>query len=646
MRNFKMALTLACSAALLACGGGGGGGSTSSSTISGLAAVGEALAYADVSGKCVSGTVSGQTDATGGFSLPSSGITAPCLLKASGGSPSVTLYGYATAAGRVNITPVTHLVISKALGSDPGAAFAGFGSSQANTISAALATAKTYVLGHIQTITGSAYSGDPVSDSFNVGDNNDQILEKLAYALAAAGKTLDDLNTEAQAGHDLSAFAPAPTPTLSAANMSRANLLAAIDNAAPGATIVLPAGKFTMNGPISISGKTGITIVGAGNGSDPATSTILSFKNALSQNGVSVQNSSNVMLKRFAVEDSVGNGIYANSITNLTMDTLRAEWTTDWFNSSTMAYALYPVNSDNVLVKNSIAAGSRDAGIYVGQSTNITVVGNTIYNNVAGVEIENSHTAVVERNYAYNNTGGILVFALPGPTRFKDTVGVKVTNNKIIDNNLPPAANATGLVLTIPPGTGVLTLASQEVEISNNTIRNHKTSGIVTVSALADPSITWNPSDLDGQGKTYDPYPRGVYAHDNTISDFGNTPGGVFADANGLKPFATAYMASLAQNGMPQKFPAVIWDGIVDVATSDGSTAFTAHGGGGAYAGNRRICAQNNTLDTLTIPNMLSYESLDLDLVALQYDGGQGHFPFPARMACGLSLPAVNPQQP
>lgn len=651
MNTLKMVLTAASSVALLACGGGGSGSGSSGTSapanaISGLAAVGAALAYADVSGKCVSGTVSGQTDANGAFNLPTSGITAPCLLKVSGGSPSVTLYGFASAAGHFNISPITNLIVNRALGSAPGTAFGTFGTSEANTISAALSDAKTYVLGHIQSMTGAAYSGDPMTGSFAVGDSNDKVLEKLSYTLAAANKTLDDLSTQAQTAANLAAAAPLPTPTITAANMSRSALLAAIDAAGNGATIVLPPGKFAMDGPVSISGKTGITLVGAGNGTDPTTSTILTFKDALSQNGVSVQNSSNVVLRRFAVEDAAGNGIYANSITNLTMDTVRAEWTTNWFTTSDMAYALYPVNSDNVLVTNSIAAGSKDAGIYVGQSTNITVVGNLVYNNVAGVEIENSHEAVVDRNYAYNNTGGVLVFALPGPTRFKDNSNVKVTNNKIINNNLPPAANATGLVLTIPPGTGVLTLASQNVEIANNTITNHKTSGIVTVSALTDPNITWDPNDKDGQGKSYDPYSRAVYAHHNTISDFGSSPGGVFADPAALKPYATGYMAALAANGAVQKLAAVIWDGIVDSASSDGTTAFTAHGGGGAFASTKRICSQNNTLDTPTIANMLSYENLDLDLIALQYDGGQGNFPFPARMDCSLNLPAVNPVRP
>src|SRR5207342_1810671 len=149
--------------------------------------------------------------------------------------------------------------------------------------------------------------------------------------------------------------------------------------------------------------------------------------------------------KKFAIEDTAGNALFVTSSNNVVIDTVRAEWTTDPEGTSTMAYGLYPVRSDNILVTNSIVVGSRDAGVYVGQSTNIRVSNNDVHHNVAGVEIENSHNAIVEGNTVHQNTGGILVFALPGPTRFLDTRDVVVRDNTMDDNNLPPAANAQGL---------------------------------------------------------------------------------------------------------------------------------------------------------------------------------------------------------
>src|SRR3546814_1386139 len=76
------------------------------------------------------------------------------------------------------------------------------------------------------------------------------------------------------------------------------------------------------------------------------------------------------------------------------------------------AYGLYPVQVDNVLIEDSVVKGASDAGIYVGQSTNIIVRNNRAEGNVAGIEIENSTGADVYGNTTTGKTGGILVFKI------------------------------------------------------------------------------------------------------------------------------------------------------------------------------------------------------------------------------------------
>jgi len=431
--------------------------------------------------------------------------------------------------------------------------------------------------------------------------------------------------------------APAKAGTaVPVADMNDLKLNAILLAAKDGDTISLPAGKFEMLGPLQLTGKKNITLVGTGNGRDPAKDTILTFKTALTQNGLSASSLDGVTFQKFAIEDASGNGLFITNSQNIVMDTLRAEWTTDPQGTSTMAYGLYPVKSDNILVTNSIVAGTRDAGVYVGQSTNIRVTRNDVYLNVAGVEIENSHNAIVEDNDVHENTGGILVFALPGPTRFLDTKDVVVRNNRIFDNNLPPFANAQGLVLTIPPGTGVMVLASQNTEVLGNTITDHKTTGVLITSAIA-AGISWNPATLDEQGKAYDPYERGVYVHGNTISDFGSEPGGAFADPAALGPFTQGFFAQLAAQSQAQLFPAVLWDGIVDPATGSG---LNANGSGGAYAGNLRICSKGNTLH-VPLGATANFENLDLDLLGLMQGTSQPAFHVVPRMDCTITLPEV-----
>ena len=172
---------------------------TQAPTISGLAATGAALGNAAISAKCVSGSASGSTSADGSFMLVlNDGQMAPCLLQVTKGS--TTLHSFAATTGYVNVTPVTDLVVTKALGSDAATAFTGFNAATATTISGGLVAAKAYVKTEITAITGSAQSGDPMTGVFKVGDTDDKVLDNLNAKLATAGKGLDDMRRGAVLG--------------------------------------------------------------------------------------------------------------------------------------------------------------------------------------------------------------------------------------------------------------------------------------------------------------------------------------------------------------------------------------------------------------------------------------------------------------
>ena len=100
--------------------------------IEGLAATGAALAGADVTAQCVQGpVVSGKTDANGMFVLSlGNGQAMPCVVKATKGA--LTLHSFATEEGRLNITPLTDLVVARALGASPSTELAN-GLSAANS---------------------------------------------------------------------------------------------------------------------------------------------------------------------------------------------------------------------------------------------------------------------------------------------------------------------------------------------------------------------------------------------------------------------------------------------------------------------------------------------------------------------------------
>lgn len=201
MRQIRSILAaLGVATMLVACGGG-----DPVPTISGLAATGGALANATVTAKCAAGpSVAGVTGADGTFSLAlAAGQIPPCLLQVSSGA--VILHGFAAEAGHINVTPLSDLVIGKALGSDAAAAFAGFDAGKGAAINAGLAAAKAYVIAEVTPLAGKAPSGDLLTGVFAIGDADDKVLDNLAAALAAAGKQLDDLRVASVAGAPLAA---------------------------------------------------------------------------------------------------------------------------------------------------------------------------------------------------------------------------------------------------------------------------------------------------------------------------------------------------------------------------------------------------------------------------------------------------------
>lgn len=203
-QGFVLASVSAACVLLAGCGGGNSGASTNAAApmLQGLAATGAALANAAVTAKCATGApMVGTTAADGSFTLTlNAGQTTPCMLQVVGGSPSVTLHGFAVDAGRVNITPLTDLVVTKALGTSPTIAFGSYDAAKGNVIRAGLDAAKSYVNTQVTAITGQSTLLDLLVGVFKVGDADDKILDSLAAATAAAGKTLADLRVGAAQG--------------------------------------------------------------------------------------------------------------------------------------------------------------------------------------------------------------------------------------------------------------------------------------------------------------------------------------------------------------------------------------------------------------------------------------------------------------
>ena len=136
IRLIQYSLLSGMSALLIACGGGGGGAGSvsvpSTPSLSGLAAIGMALANASVTLKDSSGkTETTTTDESGNFSFNNvSSFTPPLMLqvKGSAAGTSYVLHSVMTSTpaqgtNTLNVTPATNAITTQTLGADPEVIF-------------------------------------------------------------------------------------------------------------------------------------------------------------------------------------------------------------------------------------------------------------------------------------------------------------------------------------------------------------------------------------------------------------------------------------------------------------------------------------------------------------------------------------------
>lgn len=351
-----------------------------------------------------------------------------------------------------------------------------------------------------------------------------------------------------------------------------------------GDTIDIPAGTFQVNSSLSMDEKENIVIRGAG-----MNKTYLSFKKQTDgAEGIRVTNSSNITIMDLTVQDASGDCIKTMDVDGISFLRVRTEWTGKP-KKTNGSYGLYPVQCQNVLIDGCEAIGASDAGIYVGQSHQVIVRNSLAYRNVAGIEIENTTMADVYDCEAYENTGGILVFDLPDLP--KETGGnVRIFRNNVHDNNYKNFAPKGNIVATVPPGTGVLILVTDDVEVYDNTITNNITVGVGIISYY----MTESPINDDN----YNPYPNSIFVHDNTI-----------ARQRG-KPTLKKKIGLLLYSKFKKEVPDILYDGILDEETLDEE---------GNVLTEYQICIRNNgdaTFANLDAENNFENVSQDLN----QYD--------------------------
>lgn len=193
-------LPLALVAGLAACGGSGPGSSASESAqLQGVVAVGNPVVGATIQLTCSTPTtlplITSSSTGAWGSVVPLAAL--PCGVSASGGTvggvPNTqTLHSIALAAGTVNITPLTDILVALAAGQAPDAWFATLNPAQIAAASQAAADASATIAQALQTAGYAVPSGfSPLGMVFSAqtGDPYDDLLEAFRTAIVNASTT-------------------------------------------------------------------------------------------------------------------------------------------------------------------------------------------------------------------------------------------------------------------------------------------------------------------------------------------------------------------------------------------------------------------------------------------------------------------------
>ncbi len=358
----------------------------------------------------------------------------------------------------------------------------------------------------------------------------------------------------------------------------------ALIEAKDGDVVCFGEGTFSFNTELGLDAPN-VTLRGAS-----AEKTIWDFsKQDVGANGLLIK-SDGVAIEGLTVKNTPGDGIRADAVKGITFRNMAVIWDAA-ASDKNGAYGVYPVGSTDVLIDGCEVAGARDAGVYVGQSSNIVVNNNNVHGCVAGIEIENSSDAEVMNNHAHDNTAGILVFNLPN-LPVQDGKRAKVHDNLVENNNQGNFGQAGTVVAKVPFGIGIMLLATDDNEIHNNQVKNNNSVGILTVSYLS--LIFGEPND-----PMYDRYPEGNFIHDNTF------------EGNGTKPNA---LISGAAGGI-SPIPDLVWDGCTDpAAVDDGhlTNCINANkdGAGDATYANADLCSAQQMVDQDATKVTCTYDPL------------------------------------
>jgi len=280
------------------------------------------------------------------------------------------------------------------------------------------------------------------------------------------------------------------------------NIQSVVDSAKPGTTILIEPGTYQQTISVSTPNLSLIGIVDA-QGNEP----ILESP-AGADTGVTVAAAGPLdgfRLANITIRDFSGNGVLLEGVSHFQISNVTA------INNG--EYGIFPVFSAHGVITSSSASGSNDTGIYVGQSNDVLIQNNIVFDNVNGIEIENSTNVMAVHNECRQNTVGILVDLLPGLT-IEVSAHNQLIGNFVHDNNRPNTASSDDIASFEPSGIGILIIGGNHSVAQFNVVTGNGYAGIVLISGLEFVSLAGlPPSVYDG----IDPNPEHSLISGNVV---------------------------------------------------------------------------------------------------------------------------------
>ena len=285
------------------------------------------------------------------------------------------------------------------------------------------------------------------------------------------------------------------------------SIQSAINGAKPGMVIQVEPGTYAEAVTIS---QAGIKLVGLTNFKGEGV--ILQNPGSV-ETGITVQKGADgFSIQNFTLQNFSENGILLNGIDGFYIGNIHAVNNGD--------YGIFPVFCSHGVIENCIASGHGDTGIYVGQSSDVVIRLNTVFDNVNGIEAENAHNISILLNNFYKNTLGIFAYLLPGKT-VTTSSNITIRNNVVRNNNHPNFSDPNDLAAAVPSGVGILVLGADQTMVQQNIVSGNNFTGIVVFSTLVLGVLAGVPPEAFAG---IEPNPDGTIVRGNFLSKNGSAP--------------------------------------------------------------------------------------------------------------------------